>query len=271
MISSHPRTALLVAVYLFASVCVLVASGSVCSAGDVKAGRAKALMCQACHGLDGLSKTPDAPNIAGQTEPYLVAQLQAYKSGCAKERRDVGGRTVPVRQGHRGSCGLFFGDRDQGRQDPGRIGGASLQAYPPASYFYRIQFSNSCRVRTQLRDLAAHPREFCRNVPPSEFRGRRECRAPDAPAAARVVVVKARALVTTVTPEIARHSPRNGFNGFLRALPGDRACLPPSPAKLPLANLTPASRRQDHTTSPSASRRPRLWRRPRPPHPAPRP
>jgi len=33
-----------------------------------------------------------------------------------------------------------------------------------------------------------------------------------------------------VTPEIARHSPRNGFNGFLRALPGDRACLPPSPA-----------------------------------------
>ena len=28
-----------------------------------------------------------------------------------------------------------------------------------------------------------------------------------------------------------RHSPRNGFNGFLRALPGDRACLSPSPAR----------------------------------------
>ena len=27
-----------------------------------------------------------------------------------------------------------------------------------------------------------------------------------------------------------RHSPRNGFNGFLRALPGDRALLPPSSA-----------------------------------------
>src|SRR6476661_4532480 len=50
-----------------------------------------------------------------------------------------------------------------------------------------------------------------------------------------------------------RHSPRNGFNGFLRALPGDRALLPPSPAKLSFANLTPASGRQDHTTSPSAS------------------
>src|SRR5258706_2176264 len=47
---------------------------------------------------------------------------------------------------------------------------------------------------------------------------------------------------------------RNGFNGFLRALPGDRALLSPSSALL-LADLTPASRRQDHTTSPSASAR----------------
>jgi len=43
--------------------------------------------------------------------------------------------------------------------------------------------------------------------------------------------------------------------GLLRALPGDRAFLPPSPAKtLLLANLTPASGRQDHTASPSAPR-----------------
>jgi hypothetical protein len=51
----------------------------------------------------------------------------------------------------------------------------------------------------------------------------------------------------------ARHSPRNGFNGFLRALPGDRAFLPPSPLRsLLLRNLMPASGHQDHTTSPSA-------------------
>jgi hypothetical protein len=41
------------------------------------------------------------------------------------------------------------------------------------------------------------------------------------------------------------------------------------PRKLLPANLTPASRRQDHTTSPSASQRLRLWHRQRPPHPAP--
>jgi len=58
--------------------------GDALAAGDAKAGRAKALMCQACHGTDGLSKVPDAPNIAGQVEGYLVTQLRAFKSGARK-------------------------------------------------------------------------------------------------------------------------------------------------------------------------------------------
>jgi cytochrome c553 len=53
-------------------------------AGDAKAGRAKALACQACHGLDGVSKVPDAPNLTGQVEGYLVTQLRAFKSGARK-------------------------------------------------------------------------------------------------------------------------------------------------------------------------------------------
>jgi hypothetical protein len=36
---------------------------------------------------------------------------------------------------------------------------------------------------------------------------------------------------------ITRHSPRNGFNGFLRALPSDRACLPLSLAKVVFRQL----------------------------------
>jgi len=81
--AAFSKTAMFV-VRLLVSVCLLLASGNVSNAGDVKAGRAKAMMCQACHGLDGLSKTPDAPNIAGQTEPYIVAQLQAFKAGARK-------------------------------------------------------------------------------------------------------------------------------------------------------------------------------------------
>ena len=49
-----------------------------------------------------------------------------------------------------------------------------------------------------------------------------------------------------------RHSPRNGFNGFLRALPGDRL-VDTVAGGVASASLTPAPGCQDHTTSPSAS------------------
>jgi len=53
-------------------------------AGDARAGRQKLTTCQGCHGLDGLSKNPEAPNLAGQIENYLVRSLAAYKSGERK-------------------------------------------------------------------------------------------------------------------------------------------------------------------------------------------
>jgi hypothetical protein len=63
--------------------------------------------------------------------------------------------------------------------------------------------------------------------------------------------------------------PAQWFYGLLRALPGDHACLTPSPALL-IADLTPALGRQNDTTWPYANR-PRSSRAlPRPPHPAPR-
>ena len=83
MISALSRRAML-AVNLLAPAGLLLAGANAGHAGDAKAGAAKAMMCQACHGLDGLSKAPDSPNIAGQIEPYLVAQLQAFKTGVRK-------------------------------------------------------------------------------------------------------------------------------------------------------------------------------------------
>ena len=55
------------------------------AAQDAAAGRRKAAACQACHGLDGIAKLPDAPNLAGQPSQYLERALRAYRSG---ERRD---------------------------------------------------------------------------------------------------------------------------------------------------------------------------------------
>jgi hypothetical protein len=86
---------------------------------------------------------------------------------------------------------------------------------------------------------------------------------------------KAHELVTTGSPEAARPSLRNGFNGFLCALPGDQTLLSPSP-RIIERDLTPALGRQDHTALPSADhadhRRAREARvaQQRPPHPAPR-
>ena len=52
------------------------------AAGDAKAGRAIAdQKCQVCHGLDGIAKIAEAPNLAGQNERYLTEQLGNFKNG----------------------------------------------------------------------------------------------------------------------------------------------------------------------------------------------
>src|SRR5882762_3015637 len=51
---------------------------------------------------------------------------------------------------------------------------------------------------------------------------------PAAPAVSCALVVIERTRATTSTPESPGIPARNGFNGFLRALPGDRAFLSPS-------------------------------------------
>lgn len=54
-------------------------------AGDVAAGKAKSMMCAACHGAEGVSAVPMYPNLAGQKEAYLVKQLKDFKSGARKD------------------------------------------------------------------------------------------------------------------------------------------------------------------------------------------
>jgi cytochrome c553 len=60
----------------------LLPAGPGHAAGDPKAGRKKALTCQTCHGLDGLSRLPEAPHLSGQVEGYLAKALADYKSGA---------------------------------------------------------------------------------------------------------------------------------------------------------------------------------------------
>jgi len=85
-------------------------------------------------------------------------------------------------------------------------------------------------------------------------RGRRECRARDAPAASRAKQKSTRDSHHR-SAERSGTPCANGFNGLLRALPGDRALLSPSSARCMsiVTDLMPASRHQDHAILPSAT------------------
>jgi cytochrome c553 len=77
---------LISAAVVFGAYCAAPAlAAEAASAGDPAAGRAKASMCQGCHGI-GLYKTafPEVyhvPKIGGQHAAYIVQALQQYKTG----------------------------------------------------------------------------------------------------------------------------------------------------------------------------------------------
>jgi len=62
---------------------LLLLSGAA-TAADVDAGKAKAAVCAACHGANGISVIPDYPNLAGQKVKYLQSAIKAYRDGERK-------------------------------------------------------------------------------------------------------------------------------------------------------------------------------------------
>jgi len=58
----------------------LAAAGGANAAGDVQAGKAKSLVCVACHGAQGQGVGTN-PALAGKSEAESVQALQDYKSG----------------------------------------------------------------------------------------------------------------------------------------------------------------------------------------------
>lgn len=77
------RTTSLARLAALVATCAVPAAWS--TTGDPAAGRQKAAaVCQVCHGLDGLSKRPDAPHLAGQPAIYLTKVLSEFKNGVRK-------------------------------------------------------------------------------------------------------------------------------------------------------------------------------------------
>ena len=73
------KTTILVAGLLLAfSLPTLAASG------DAEAGHKKSTTCAACHGANGVSVSPEFPNLAGQYPDYIEKALTHYKNGKRK-------------------------------------------------------------------------------------------------------------------------------------------------------------------------------------------
>ena len=70
----------LLAASLLLAFCLPAAAAS----GDAEAGKKKSAPCAACHGENGISVSPEFPNLAGQYPDYIEAALKHYQNGKRK-------------------------------------------------------------------------------------------------------------------------------------------------------------------------------------------
>ena len=73
-------------VLAFLTAAAMAGATSAAFAGDIAAGKAKAVaVCAACHGVNGIGTTDMYPNLAGQKAAYLVKQLKAFRDGTRND------------------------------------------------------------------------------------------------------------------------------------------------------------------------------------------
>jgi len=75
--------------------------------GDAAAGKDKAVVCGACHGADGNSELDMYPKLAGQSEQYIVRQLEHFKSG-QRENAIMMGMAAPLSTEDMHDLGAYF-------------------------------------------------------------------------------------------------------------------------------------------------------------------
>ena len=83
--SLRPSLRAIVVVVMLAGLCTALIPTA--TAADANAGKTRAAQCAACHGPDGIAVLPEAPNLAGQVEGYLVKSLKDFRSGARKQEQ----------------------------------------------------------------------------------------------------------------------------------------------------------------------------------------
>lgn len=152
--------------------------------GDAQAGAAKAAVCAACHGAQGVAIAPNFPNLAGQSATYLYVQLKAFHDGqrsdpvmtgqaaalADADMRDLASyyaAQAPKPAGHadtasRGAQLYLAGDPAkgippcQGCHGPGGLGPQphwSSAPQPPWATYPRLRGQSSLYVTKELGDF----------------------------------------------------------------------------------------------------------------------
>ncbi|TAM61265.1 MAG: c-type cytochrome [Rhodanobacter sp.] len=78
--------------------------------GNAAAGQAKAVVCGACHGVDGNSAVAQFPKLAGQSENYIVRQLNNFKSG-KRQNPIMLGMATPLSEQDMHDIGAYFASK----------------------------------------------------------------------------------------------------------------------------------------------------------------
>ena len=56
-------------------------------AADIENGKKLSSQCSVCHGKNGISKYPEAPNLAGMSSLYFEKSIVDYQKGERHDRR----------------------------------------------------------------------------------------------------------------------------------------------------------------------------------------
>ena len=80
--------------------------------GNPEAGKAKAMTCASCHGIDGNGGAdPTWPKLAGQIPDYLVQQLEEFKSG-GRKNPIMSGMAAPLSEQDMRDLAAYYGAQE---------------------------------------------------------------------------------------------------------------------------------------------------------------
>ncbi len=82
------------------------------AAGDAAAGKAKAQVCFACHGVNGAGPAnPAWPKLAGQHAKYTAKQLADFKTGKTRKDPAMAGQVASLSAADMANLGAFFAEQ----------------------------------------------------------------------------------------------------------------------------------------------------------------